>query len=129
MIPKWIENASKNRPGAIPKSTDSSDKPKAPQKVTERAHRHPGRAKGTQQDDTSTPKKRQKLQKGAKRSPKASDKAPQIMKKTSKRQVFGNCFLVFKNNVLPAWELNSGRRMTSHASKTPLLKTEKLIVF
>ena len=34
-------------------------------------------------------------------------------------------FSIFKNDVLPTWELDSGRQMTSHASKTSFLKTEK----
>ena len=64
------------------------DEPQALQKVVERVHRQPNQAKGTYKDDTSTPKRRQRLQKDSKRNPKASKKAPIIMKKREKdRQV------------------------------------------
>ena len=75
----------------------SSDEPEAPQKVAETAHRQPWRAKGTQKDDTSTTKRRQRLQKGAKRYPNASKKAPKIMKKREKERRAKTCFLAFPN--------------------------------
>ena len=47
-----------------------------------------------------------------------------IKKRENRRQV-ESCFLVFKNNVLPALELDSGRKLSSHTGKTSLLKTEE----
>ena len=66
--------------------TDSPDEPTTPQKVAERVHREPRRAKGTQKDDTRKPKKRQRLQKDAKRSPEASKKTPKMVKKNMKKR-------------------------------------------
>ncbi len=106
-----MEQVSKNKPGAVPEPTDSPDEPKAPQKVAETAHRQPRRAEGTHQDDTNTPKETTKVPKGCQRSPKGLQK----MTKNNKKHR--------KHAVLPAWELNSGRKMSSHARKTSFVKT------
>ena len=75
-----LQNEPKNRPGAVPEPTDSPDEPKAPRKVAERAHIQLRQAKGTQQDDTSTPNRRQRFQKSAKRTPNVRKKARKMIK-------------------------------------------------
>ena len=57
-------------------------KQKAPHKVAERAHRRLKRAKGTQKNDTSTPKRGRRLQKDTKREPKGLPKDTKNDKKT-----------------------------------------------
>ena len=67
------------------------------QKVAKSAH-VPRQAKGTHKDDTSTPKKRQKLQKGSKRNPNASKRAPTIMKNPEKDRQVKTLFLKIENS-------------------------------
>ena len=88
-----LENEPKNKPGAIPEPTDSRDEPKAPQKVAERAHRQPRRAKGTQKDDTSTRKETTKTPKECQKRPQGPQNQPINDRKTRKREASEN--LVF----------------------------------
>ena len=94
-----MRNGLKNGPGAVPEPTDSPDEPKTPQKVAERVHREPRRAKGTQKDDTRKPKRRQRLQKDAKRSPEASKKTSKMVKKHEKERQVKTCFFSIAKNI------------------------------
>ena len=92
MIPKWSQNGAKNGPGAVPEPKDSPDEPKAAQKVAEKAHRRLKQAKGNRKHDTSTPKRRRRLQKDAKRNPKCFPKDTKNVEKTLKNEPSENLF-------------------------------------
>ena len=81
-----FETELKNSPGAIPEPTDSRDEPKAPQKVAERAHRQPKRAKGTQKDDTRTPKETTTASKGCQKRPQGLPKNTKNDEKNMKKR-------------------------------------------
>ena len=75
-------DGAKSGPGAVPEPKDSPDEPKAAQKVAEKAHRRLRQAKGNRKHDTSTPKRRRRLQKDAKRNPKGLPKGTKNDEKT-----------------------------------------------
>ena len=81
-----LENEQKNKPGAVPKPTDSPDKPKAPQKVAERAHRRLRQAKKNQRDDTSSPKETTKAPKGCQKRPQGLPKDTKNDEQNLKKQ-------------------------------------------
>ena len=82
---------SKEHQNAAKKGPDESQ---ALQKVAKRAHRQPKQAKHIYKDDTSTPKKRQKPQKGSKRNYKSFKNMEHVMenvrRQSSERLAFKN---------------------------------------